>query len=346
MPRNSRYLNPTVWGEIVERRPVNYPKKIENKIASHFLPDQEESALQETRECVSLLAGRLSSSIGSKKATPEEVNKLADKLFCELDIGLNDKQKNNLKNLIKNSLSQESTFGKEIDTWVKEAALKAIKIASQTKTSSSIKETKVDLSLISKRAKIEDFFSENIVGAYKDPLTLKRTESISRFKRLYESIQSLEKELEFFLQQSSHPDTIQLKKEFLWFPYSSFPEYAKSLGSQPYTNITLQAVDDSIYRLKIICGKLIDDPGKPGIGHPAIFKTVYGLADVWKKYTGKEPTLINYPDYSKGPTHGPFLDYLKESIESVIPLEKHISLRNIAKEVISHRKRMAKTSPK
>jgi len=346
MPKNIRYLNPTVYGEMVERRVVNYSKKIEKKIASHFLPDQAESVLQETGECVSLLAGKLSSSAGLKKVSPEEVSKLTDKLFDELGIDLTDKQKNNLKNLIKNLLSQESTFDEEIDTRAKKAALRAIKIASQTKESSTIKETNASLSLINKRTGIEKFFSENVVGTYKDPLTLKRTESISRFKRLYESIQSLEKELGFFLQHSSHPNTIQLKKAFQWFPYSSSSEYARSLGNQPHTNITLQTVDDSIYRLKIICDKLVNDPGKCGMGHPAIFKTIYGLADVWKKYIRKEPTLINYPDYGKGPTHGPFLNYLQESIESVIPLEKHISLCNIAREVIAFRKRMAKTSSK
>jgi hypothetical protein len=81
-----------------------------------------------------------------------------------------------------------------------------------------------------------------------------------------------------------------------------------------------------------------------GRKNPTFFKVVYDLAEIWKKYTDKEPTRINFSDYRNGPTHSPFLDYLKESISSIIPL--NVSLLNIAKEVISFRKPMAKTRSK
>lgn len=345
-PKKSRYLNPKPFGEIINHRLINYPKESEEKIILYLKKANSgislkelEAALKETKECVSRLAG----SFSPKEVSDEEVGKLAQELFNNLKTSLTDKQKKKLRILIIELLRQNPAFGEEINTRYKKAAKKAIKIACKIGRSSSIEETKSKLSLTNKTSDIEKFFLKNIVvGVYKDPLTIKRTESSQRFKRLYEKIQSLENELSFFLQQSSHRDTIQLKKEFQHFFNSNKPP-----------NITLQTVDNSICRLKIICSKLINDPGRPGRKNPAIFETVNDLASIWKKYTGKEPTLINYADYRNGSTHSPFLDYLKKSIESIIPLQEQentkkqkVSLSNIAKEVISFRKSMAKTPSK
>ena len=220
------------------------------------------------------------------------------------------------------SLFQERAFGEEIKTRPKKAALEAIRIASRAKTSSSIKEIKSSLSLPNKETKIEDFFKGIVVDAYKDPLTIKSTESIQRLKRLRKAIQYLNKELKFYLQQASHCDTIQLKKEFQW--------YSKNLS--PSNPVTLQTVDEAISPLEIICDKLIETPGRSGKRNPAFFETVYDLASIWKKYTGKEPTRINYADYRNGPTHSAFLTYIEVSIKSIIPTR--VSLLNIAKEII------------
>jgi len=326
MPKNIRYLNPTALGEIVERRAVNYPEKVRRTIVSHFPLDKQEAALEETKKCVSILVGKFSLNKVPKKVSQKGVNKFFEELSDKLNTVLNVKQRDKFKK----------------DTRSKEPAVRAIKIASQT----------------------QEYSSE-------EPLTLKRTESIRRFKRLYDNLQSLEKELCFFLKNDAHHDTLQLKRKFYSLIYPVPFRYSEPLkipsgiksrkkrreirallersltnkSSNPTPNITLQRVDDLIRYLRLACSELIENPGSPGRKNSAIYKTVDNLASVWKKYTGKEPTRINYPDYGNGPTHSPFLDYLQESIGSVILLDD-VSLPNIAKEVIRLRKPMAKTSSK
>lgn len=378
-PKKSRYLSPKPFGEIINHRFINYSKESESKIIlclkqgnlSHeFSTEELRSALKETEVCVSRLAALFLPEAASKK----EIEKLANQLFIKLGLSLTDEQKKKLRNLIRELLFQDKAFGKEINTRTKEAAKKAIKIACKIEKSPSIEKIKSKLLLTNKISAIEVFFSENIVGPYEDPLTIKRTKSSERFKKLYEAVELLEKELQFFLQYPLHTDTIYLKKEFQQFPrsmpseYSDLPEIPHEIkgykkrreikdllrrsfankSPNSNSNITLQAVANLIYCLKLVCSKLINEPGRLGRKNPAFFETVNKLADVWKKYTGREPTRINYSDYGKGSTHSPFLTYIEESIKSIIPIDAN--LLNIAKEVISFRKHirksMAKTSSK
>ena len=181
------------------------------------------------------------------------------------------------------------------------------------------------------------------------PKSIKRKESVKRLQALHDHLQSLENELQIFLEQGLHPITLKFIKNFY------------NLIHPEYSQISLKTVSDLILRLKLACKETMKNPGKPGRKDQGYHEAVENLAAVWKNYTNKEPTLHNkryevnkYGDGQK--PGGPFLDYLNISIKSAIryanknynkKIPLNVSFANIARDVIRCRKKsMAEISSK
>lgn len=191
------------------------------------------------------------------------------------------------------------------------------------------------------------------LGSEITPKNIKREENAQRIKVLRDCIQSLENQLQLFLQQAWHPNTIELKNKFYRLIHPEYPQ------------ITLQTLGDLILYLKLACNEFIRNPGRPGRKNPDYYEAVENLASIWKRYLNKEPTLhnkttdINIKTGKKIKQRpcGPFLEYLNISIKSAIRYAnknrknkislESVSLANIARDVIRSRKEsMAKIPSK
>ncbi|MEI6831316.1 MAG: hypothetical protein WCK61_01265 [Candidatus Omnitrophota bacterium] len=180
----------------------------------------------------------------------------------------------------------------------------------------SKKATSKASSILSPIEKIKAQFNSSLKNkeedGYKDPLVLKRTESIQRFERLGDILQSLKEDLDFFLENYSHHDTIRLKREFY--------RIIKPL----YLKIKLDGIADSIGYLKSACDKARENPGQPGRSYPALYEVVWNLYDVWKKCKKGDPTLTTKLHYVAKHRYtqkyaGKFLEYITLSIKFAIP---------------------------
>ncbi|MFA5350259.1 MAG: hypothetical protein WC357_02875 [Candidatus Omnitrophota bacterium] len=380
---SNHYLAPKIYLTINNRRLFEFPKAVRKNIIELIRKENDQvserelrEALEETRKCISFLTGLFPPKDSSKEA----VDKLAKGLFEVLNDSLNDKQKIELRTLIRELLRQDLAFGEEINNRSEKATKKVIRIASPE--GSSVGDIKRKLELRTKEPEIKKLFYEKIVGdIYKDPLTLGTRESRTRFERLRCKASALEEELQFFIDNPRSPDVLLLKTKFsnikqieellyhLKLAISAIltPEGKKDL----FRKVPKKELEKCLRKLKRETGYtpstsptdmscknpntellLLYPMAKP-IKNPAFFNTVNQLADIWKKYTGKQPTR-RFNAYSSGEqTHSPFIQYLTSSIASVIPIKsginikaQDVSLPNIAKEVIAYRKRMAEISSK
>lgn len=301
-PQNSAYtyLNPTRFGKIINRRNIQYSTEAEGKIIRHLgeinpeiTKKQLGDAIEEIKECLSPLSGLFL----PKEVSKEQINKLAQELFKELDINLADGQKDKLRDLISGLSCLPPAFGKEMGDRAEEAAKATLEIVVIVKPANhilSLDEMKTNLKVTNKRMEIKNFFLKNLISdVYKDPSTAKRTESAKRFRELYKTVHELEKGLQSLTQR----DEIQLKKE---------------ISAISSSTITLQTIEQSLWRLKIVLGKLKDNPGSSGKASPAFWETILELAYIYNKYTGKKP------DRSKSG----FGIFTKLVIESIFPLKK------------------------
>lgn len=210
------------------------------------------------------------------------------------------------KKLFSYSLSLDETK-KHVSAWLGDLFLNIVpkNLAQSKKVASStiIEQIKVQLKANLKNKK-ED--------GYKDPRVLKRTESIERFKRLDGISQSLKEELNFFLKNYNHHDTIRLKREFY--------RVIKPLCLK----IELDEIADLIGYLKSACDEVRKNPGLPGRIYPALYWVVWNLYDVWKDYRKENPTLTTKEKHVVGNTYtkkyaGKFLEYITLSIKFAIP---------------------------
>lgn len=164
--------------------------------------------------------------------------------------------------------------------------------------------------------KTAQYVSEALGWLNSDKLTpknIKRAQTDKRFEVLYKSLKAVKYNLEFFLQNSAHPDTMELKKYFFKLTQIDYPNI----------KLPLQTVGDLISDLKLTIQKLYKHKTqapyliRPGRSNEPLYNAVRAMYSLWEECIGKRPTLTNK---KKGRRlySGPFIEYITNSFNYAI----------------------------
>ncbi len=148
------------------------------------------------------------------------------------------------------------------------------------------------------------------------PRSIKRAEEDKKFLKLRKCLYSLDNVLDKF---------------------NNDPARIKFIGIYSrLTQLNFNNLIGGIRSAKLACDFILKSPGKPSVKDPDVYWTVGKLADIWKNYTGKEPTLHNIvysPQESSSlqsqKPGGPFLNFLSAAIKLPIArLNKETQIYN------------------